>query len=85
MLDITINRSKPEKDPRDIAAARNQKVAAYPKCQLCPENAGFAGNPNHPARQNLRPIPMQIDGLLSRTLHCIQRCTRSNESGSCDF
>ena len=62
MLDITINRSKPEKDPRDIAAARNQKVAAYPKCQLCPENAGFAGNPNHPARQNLRPIPMQIDG-----------------------
>ena len=62
MLDITINRSKPEKDPRDIAAARNQKVAAYPKCQLCPENAGFAGNPNHPARQNLHPIPMQIDG-----------------------
>lgn len=62
MLDITINRSKPEKDPRDIAAARNQKTAAYPKCQLCPENAGFAGNPNHPARQNLRPIPMQIDG-----------------------
>lgn len=62
MLDITINRSKPEKDPRDIAAARNQKASAYPKCQLCPENAGFAGNPNHPARQNLRPIPMQIDG-----------------------
>lgn len=62
MLDITINRSKPEKDPRDIAAARNQKAVAYPKCQLCPENAGFAGNPNHPARQNLRPIPMQIDG-----------------------
>lgn len=62
MLDITINRSKPEKDPRDIAAARNQKAATYPKCQLCPENAGFAGNPNHPARQNLRPIPMQIDG-----------------------
>ncbi|MFR1500938.1 MAG: hypothetical protein ACLSTI_03675 [Ruminococcus sp.] len=51
MLDITINRSKPEKDPRDIAAARNQKAAAYPKCQLCPEIAGFAGNPNHPARQ----------------------------------
>ncbi len=62
MLDITINRSKPEKDPRDIAAARNQKAAAYPKCQLCPENAGFAGNPNHPARQNLRPIPMKIFG-----------------------
>lgn len=62
MLDITINRSKPEKDPRDIAAARNQKAAAYPKCQLCPENAGFAGHPNHPARQNLRPIPMKIFG-----------------------
>ena len=62
MLDITINRSKPEKDPRDIAAALNQKSAAYPKCQLCPENAGFAGNPNHPSRQNLRPITMQIDG-----------------------
>lgn len=62
MLDITINRSKPEKDPRDIAAARNQKAAVYPKCQLCPENAGFAGNSNHPARQNLRPIPMRIDG-----------------------
>lgn len=62
MLDITINRSKPEKDPRDIAAARNQKAATYPKCQLCPENAGFAGNPNHPARQNLRPIPMKIFG-----------------------
>jgi UDPglucose--hexose-1-phosphate uridylyltransferase len=62
VLDITINRSKPEKDPRDIAAARNQKAVAYPKCQLCPENAGFAGNPQHPARQNLRPIPMQIYG-----------------------
>lgn len=61
-LDITINRSKPEKDPRDIAAARAAKATAYPKCQLCPENAGFAGNKNHPARQNLRPIPMNICG-----------------------
>ncbi len=61
-LDITINRSKPEKDPRDIAAARAAKATAYPKCQLCPENAGFAGNKNHPARQNLRPIPMDICG-----------------------
>lgn len=60
MLDITINRSKPEKDPRDIAAARTAKATAYPKCQLCPENAGFAGNKNHPARQNLRPIPIDI-------------------------
>lgn len=61
-LDITINCSKPEKDPRDIAAARNAKAAAYPKCQLCAENAGFAGNTNHPARQNLRPIPMKVNG-----------------------
>lgn len=43
-LDITINCSKPEKDPRDIAAAKTQKVSAYPECQLCPENAGFAGH-----------------------------------------
>lgn len=61
-LDITINRSKPEKDPRDIAAARTAKATVYPKCQLCPENAGFAGNKNHPARQNLRPIPIDICG-----------------------
>ena len=56
-LDITINRSKPEKDPRDIAAAKLQKASSYPKCQLCSENAGFAGHATHPARQNLRPIP----------------------------
>ena len=61
-LDITINRSKPEKDPRDIAAAKSQKTAAYPKCQLCPENAGFVGNINHPARQNLRPLPITVNG-----------------------
>ena len=59
-LDITINRSKPEKDPRDIAAAKNQKSAAYPKCQLCLENMGFAGHLTHPARQNLRPVPVEI-------------------------
>lgn len=59
-LDITINLSKPEKDPRDIAAAGAAKASAYPKCQLCPENAGFAGHMTHPARQNLRPIPMRI-------------------------
>lgn len=59
-LDITINRSKPEKDPRDIAMAKKQKSAAYPKCQLCPENAGFAGTAKHPARQNLRPIPLTV-------------------------
>lgn len=61
-LDITINCSKPEKDPRDIAAAGAQKSAAYPKCQLCPENAGFAGHISHPARQNLRPVPMTVGG-----------------------
>lgn len=61
-LDITINCSKPEKDPRDIAAAKTQKASAYPKCQLCPENAGFAGHATHPARQNLRPIPITVNG-----------------------
>lgn len=61
-LDITINCSKPEKDPRDIAAAKTQKASVYPKCQLCPENAGFAGHATHPARQNLRPIPMTVNG-----------------------
>lgn len=59
-LDITINCSKPEKDPRDIAAARNHKAAEYPKCQLCAENMGFAGHLTHPARQNLRPVSVQI-------------------------
>lgn len=61
-LDITINLSRPEKDPRDIAAARNAVAAAYPKCQICPENAGFAGHLTHPARQNLRPVPLKING-----------------------
>ena len=61
-LDITINRSKPEKDPRDIAAAKLQKAAAYPKCQLCAENAGYAGRVNHPARQNLRPVNVTVNG-----------------------
>lgn len=60
-LDITINCSKPEKDPKDIAAAKNQQQLTFPKCQLCPENAGFPGRGNHPARQNLRPIPLKIN------------------------
>lgn len=59
-LDITINLSKPEKDPRDIAAAKNAKTAAYPKCQLCTENTGYAGRIGHPARQNLIPVPMTV-------------------------
>ena len=61
-LDITINRSKPEKDPRDIAKAGATASAAYPKCQLCAENMGYAGRQDHPARQNLRPISITIDG-----------------------
>lgn len=61
-LDITINLSKPEKDPRDIAAARNTKQGSYPKCQLCKENVGFAGTLTHPARQNHRIIPLNICG-----------------------
>ena len=62
VLDITINRSKPEKDPRDIAAAKEVKSASYPKCQLCVENSGFAGHVSHPARQNLIPIPITVAG-----------------------
>lgn len=62
LLDITVNRSKPEKDPRDIAKAGATKSAAYPKCQLCAENMGYAGRHDHPARQNLRPIPMTVGG-----------------------
>ena len=61
-LDITINLSKPEKDPKAIAAAKNAKQTAYPKCQLCMENEGYAGRLNHPARQNHRIIPVTIQG-----------------------
>ena len=60
-LDITINLSKPEKDPKAIAAAKNAKQSAYPKCQLCKENEGYAGRVNHPARQNHRIIPITIN------------------------
>ena len=61
-LDITINLSKPEKDPRAIAAARSAAQTSYPKCQLCRENEGYAGRLDHPARQNHRVIPVTIDG-----------------------
>lgn len=61
-IDITVNLSKPEKDPKAIAAARNAKQSSYPKCLLCPENEGYAGRVNHPARQNHRIIPIEIDG-----------------------
>ena len=61
-LDITINLSKPEKDPKAIAAAKNVKQSGYPKCLLCIENEGYAGRVNHPARQNHRIIPVTING-----------------------
>ena len=61
-IDITINMSKPEKDPKAIAAARNAKQSSYPKCLLCVENEGYAGRINHPARQNHRIIPIKILG-----------------------
>jgi UDPglucose--hexose-1-phosphate uridylyltransferase len=61
-IDITINLSKPEKDPKAIAAAKNAKQSSYPKCQLCMENEGYAGRINHPARQNHRIMPIEING-----------------------
>lgn len=61
-LDITINLSKPEKDPKAIAAAKSAKQSGYPKCLLCRENEGYAGRINHPARQNHRIIPVTIQG-----------------------
>ena len=60
-IDITINLSKPEKDPKAIAAAKNAKNNAYPKCQLCMENEGYAGRLDHPARENHRIIPVTIN------------------------
>lgn len=61
-IDITINLSKPEKDPKAIAAALKMKTTSYPKCLLCKENEGYAGRINHPARQNHRIIPTELDG-----------------------
>ena len=61
-MDITINLSKPEKDPKAIAAAKNAPQTAYPKCQLCRENEGYAGRMNHPARANHRIIPIRVSG-----------------------
>lgn len=60
-IDITINLSKPEKDPKAIAAAKNAKASSYPKCLLCVENEGYAGRTNHPARENHRIIPITIN------------------------
>ena len=79
-MDITINLSKPEKDPKAIAAAKNAPQAGYPKCQLCRENEGYAGRMNHPARSNHRIIPIEICGsdwylqyspYVYYTEHCI--------------
>ena len=61
-LDITINLSKPEKDPKAISAAKSAPQSDYPKCMLCPENEGYAGRMNHPARQNHRIIPVELNG-----------------------
>ena len=61
-IDITINLSKPEKDPKAIAAARDLPAFNYPRCQLCAENEGYAGRVNHPARQNHRIVPITING-----------------------
>ena len=61
-IDITINLSKPEKDPRDIAKAATLQKSEYPKCLLCQENEGYAGHVSHPARQNHRLIPIQLAG-----------------------
>ena len=61
-MDITINLSKPEKDPKAIAAAKNAPQTAYPKCQLCVENEGYAGRMNHPARANHRIVPIEVCG-----------------------
>ena len=79
-IDITINLSKPEKDPKAIAAAKNAKNNSYPKCQLCMENEGYAGRLDHPARENHRIIPITINGgewgfqyspYLYYNAHCI--------------
>ena len=61
-VDISINLSKPEKDPKAIAAARQMKASSYPKCLLCAENEGYAGRVDHPARENHRIIPITING-----------------------
>ena len=61
-LEITVNLSKPEKDPKEIAKAKLVKQSSYPKCLLCIDNVGYAGRLNHPARQNHRVIPLELQG-----------------------
>ncbi|MGN1266464.1 MAG: UDP-glucose--hexose-1-phosphate uridylyltransferase, partial [Dorea sp.] len=60
-IDITVNLSKPEKDPKAIAAAKLAKASSYPKCLLCVENEGYAGRVNHPARENHRIMPITVN------------------------
>lgn len=84
-LDITINLSKPEKDPRDIAAARLKKSADYPPCMLCPENPGYAGRPGFPARQNHRFVDLELCGepwhlQYSPYLYYNEHCIVFNEA-----
>ncbi len=87
-LDITINLSKPEKDPKAIAAAKLQKQSGYPKCLLCKENVGYKGRLNHPARQNLRAIPIcindedwyfQYSPYVYYNEHCIVFCAEHKD------
>ncbi len=82
-LDVTINLSKPEKDPRAIAAARSAKASGYPKCQLCREAEGYAGRADYPARENHRVIPIRLAGedwflqyspYVYYNEHCIALC-----------
>jgi UDPglucose--hexose-1-phosphate uridylyltransferase len=92
-LEVTINLSKPEKDPKEIAAERAAPVSGYPQCLLCLENVGYAGRVNHPARQNHRVIPVMLGGsawymqyspYLYYNEHCIlfdERHTPMNISG----
>lgn len=61
-IDMTINLAKPEKDPRDIIAAGTAQSSGYPACLLCPQNEGYRGRLDHPARQNLRLIPLELAG-----------------------
>lgn len=70
-LDITINLSKPEKDPKAIAAAKNAKQSGYPKCQLCMENEGYAGRTNHPARENHIIQLLQLQESVVKNLNLI--------------
>ena len=70
-IDITINLSKPEKDPKAIAQAKLQKQSSYPKCLLCKENEGYAGRINHPARSNHRIIPITLDNSQWYTMNIV--------------